>query len=806
MRKRTMSRIQNSEFRVGEGGILSFIFYLLSLFGAGLISLLIATYAFAGVYRIQEKRDWEQWTYPKGAVVLDDDGSVGLKWFRAPINAVEDAPEFQHESKDAKGLVSGGIRNAGSNRAAAERAIDGGVETWWQPSSEDDLEDWWIEVDLGRAVLATKVRFIFPDAAGARPFRNFSVYTAEGARTELRADIFQYTRVGGTMEPNTEQVVEYDLKTVDEGLATGEHLVTSDTLDFAVVQYVRFIAEEKQSGAALAEIEVDALGDNIALGTLERGGWIRAGTNEENSGSIADANINTDWRVTAEGKSAGDWEMSGGWFEWDLGATFWIDRLVSLEFPEYFGTSGSGNSRQYAFVFFTSDGKRLSGIAGDRIESNFDYEYLTRVENVKSPRQLKFDFHFPPREVRYIFYHYEPVFYQEGKAHNLFYKLFEYMLFGEGYPAEVEMSSQFLDLGGAKSIMRVEWDADTPAGTKVEIRSRTGDTFEVEVYYYNKSGKEIPEALWKKLPKTQKLPPVEVRRPGADWSGWSRVYTHSGEAFLSPSPRKYVQLKVALSSDDPQVAPGLRSISLHYDNPLIRGGVSGRILPREALLDSLQVFSYMIWPHFKVGDRGFDQMVIRVPSPAEDVVLSIGGQQVEPSEVAMIGDSLSVGFPRRVTVDSVEVQFRTRMVENATEFDAWVSDSRTGVRQGVKPLDLRATTVYIPSVAEERALIRQLEILPGAITPNGDGIHDFADIRFVVVKVEAGALKEPTVKVYTLRGEPVRSLERNDDGVYRWDGRDRSGDLVPPGVYICRVRMDADVGIQTAYRMIYVVY
>ena len=96
-----------------------------TIISAGLVFFLIGLCGFApkpsfgGVYRIQGKGDWEQWTYPKGAAVLEDDGSIGLKWFRARINAVEDATQFQHESKDAGGLVSGGIRNAGSNQAAA---------------------------------------------------------------------------------------------------------------------------------------------------------------------------------------------------------------------------------------------------------------------------------------------------------------------------------------------------------------------------------------------------------------------------------------------------------------------------------------------------------------------------------------------------------------------------------------------------------------------------------------------------------------------------------------------------------------
>ena len=754
-----------------------------------------------GEYHIQGRADWELWTYPSGVVVLDEDGSIGLKRYRKTINAVGNATEFEYESKDAKGLVPGGIRNAGSNLGMADRVIDGDPETWWRPSAADELGDWWLEVDLGRVVLANQVRIIFPDSAGVKPFRNFSVYVSEGSRTSLRNDIFQYTRIGATIRPNTDSVIEYELRTVDPGAATGANLVTRDTLDFAAVQYVRFVADETHADAALAEIEVWTPGDNVALGTVERGGVIEAGTNAENSAAVADGSMNYWWSVTAEKTSAGDWMMAGGWYEWDLGATFWLDRLVSIEYPQYFGVSGAGNSKQYGFAFYTTDGSTLSGLAGERIESNYDYQLLTEVENLKEPRRLKFDLQFSPRKVRSIFYHVIPSIQASGDPRNLFFKLFEHVLYGEGYPAGVEMTSDYLDLGGVKNITSVDWSADAPPGTRVEIRSRTGDTFEIEVHYYTKAGKEITIDLWNKLPKSQKLTPVEIRQPGSDWSGWSRAYAHSGEAFLSPSPRNYVQLQVQLFSDDPEAAARLRAISFQYDEPLFKEGVTGRILPREAPFDSLQSFSYLLRPGISAGDTGFDQILISVPGPVEEVKVRIGEQEVEPAGVEMSGDSLKVELPQLVRRDSVEVRFQSRLVETTTQFNAWVVHSRTGVRQGIKPADLKATTVYVPAVAALGGLLRHLEITPSLITPNDDGVNDRMAVRLVVAKV----LNDPEVEIFTLGGQRLRVLHLLDEG-YGWDGRDEADDRVPPGVYICRIRVPADAGDETVYRIISVAY
>jgi len=155
-------------------------------------------------------------------------------------------------------------------------------------------------------------------------------------------------------------------------------------------------------------------------------------------------------------------------------------------------------------------------LAGERIESNYDYQLLSEVDNLKYPARRKFDLQFPPRRVRHIFYHVIPSFHENGGPRGLFFKIYEHLLYGEGYPAAVEMTSDYLNLGGVKNITSVGWLADTPAGTWVEIRSRTGDTFETEVYYYTKAGVEITEALWKKLPKSQKLDPAAPARPGLE--------------------------------------------------------------------------------------------------------------------------------------------------------------------------------------------------------------------------------------------------------------------------------------------------
>ncbi|SVC23265.1 uncharacterized protein METZ01_LOCUS276119, partial [marine metagenome] len=204
---------------------------------------LVSASSVADVFQFNSKRDWETWTFPPGVLVTNNDGSITLSRVDKAINAVSNSTDFLHKVKRTRDLIPGGIRGF-SNESAVENLVDGRDDTYWQPSQNDVLDDWWIEIDLGRMVYATKITLTFPDTTDAVPFRNFSVYINDGERSTAAKDIFQFTRVGRTTSPNESRVVEYALRTLDPGPATGEHLQALDTLSFAAVQYVRFVPEE----------------------------------------------------------------------------------------------------------------------------------------------------------------------------------------------------------------------------------------------------------------------------------------------------------------------------------------------------------------------------------------------------------------------------------------------------------------------------------------------------------------------------------------------------------------------------------
>ena len=563
---------------------------------------------------------------------------------------------------------------------------------------------------------------------------------------------------------------------------------------------MRLVPTEKNPGAALAEIEVDALGDNLAIGTVERGGAVRAGRSEDKIGMIFDGDVNTNWRVAVGGDQAKEGNLrtyveDGDWFEWDLGATFWVNHLSHLDLTVEEGSRGSYSNGAKLFVLTTSDGTPASGLTSDRIHSNFDYQELSDVFNDILPFQQSYHFAFPLRKIRYIFYH------RSGIPTRLQIRqsVFEYILYGEGHVAATEMVSDFIDLGSMKSVRKLSWDADLPAGTQIEIRSQTGNTFELQKKYFHKNGTELDSARFAKLPKSVRGRIDTLKLKGPDWSGWSQPYDFPAEAFLSPTPRQFLQLQIQLANDDPQLTPILRSLTLEFDDPLVSGGIAARILPREVGLDSLQRFTYLLQPTSARNDQGFDEVFIEVPGDVQEVGVRVGGQSVQPGEVELMDGLLRVGLPERVREDSVEVQFTVQITTNATLFEAWVGDSQQNVRQGVEPLEPRSMIVFVPDVAGG-SLLRNVQVTP-VVTPNGDGVNDEAQINFIVVQVASN----PNVEIYALTGSHLRTLDQDAAG-FAWDGRDDAGAVLPPGVYICRIRMKADSGDQSVYRIISLAY
>ena len=765
-----------------------------------------------------EGNDFSSWDHPNGLVNVTSQG-IAVKQFDKAFNAVANASEF---SSTTIGNYGQRFMRAPSNQSDADLAGDQNYNTWWQPDPNDAVQQWWLELDLKRSVVATKVRIIFPDTTDAKPFNFFSVYVSPGIPVfGGKTKRIVYQRLGRPINNNTSRIVEFDLSTNNVPGATGESFVASETIDFDIVRFIRFEASGITPNAALAEIEVEGIGFNLSSmvktetrledGKPHWGGrtWTSKARDCDGcgKGSGADALIDQDvgfrgWNIEASDK--GNWRDSGVWSVIDFGNVYRVDRMIWMPIvsgngPFLYGFQRDKQGSWGNFEFLFSDGTP-SNSADPVVEGPFHYELLSAVQN--RGRYL-FDFQFDPRPVRLILWRVtRPAQFQ--RAVQLF------VFHSAGYPAQIELESDDISLGGARSIRSVEWDADLPPGTNIELETQTGNGFEIVKRYFLKNGKEVTKEAYESAKSRNRADIVEEQVRNDTWSSWSQPHRFSGQTFQSPSPRKWLRARIRLISDDPAVIPTLRSIRFVANLPVIAAGLTGRIIPNETAIDSLQEFLYTIIPEaFSGNDAGFDQVLIVLPPGSQEdsqfINATVKGTSVDATS-ELRGDSLFVQLPPPVIrQDSVEISFKTRLFESPTIFNTFVANSaQTDNIQGVVPNIFGADIVFVPEAVDGGNLIRKLTHTK-LLTPNLDGINDHYELSFTVVKTN----KKPRVQILTLNGqsvvELVNQVSQGSRTRFVWDGK-HNGNLVPPGVYIARITVDTDARNEHIHRLVHVVY
>jgi hypothetical protein len=382
------------------------------------------------------------------------------------------------------------------------------------------------------------------------------------------------------------------------------------------------------------------------------------------------------------------------------------------------------------------------------------------------------------------------------------------------------------------------------------------------------------------------------------WSSWSESYLPTegrNQALItSPNPRKFLQIRVNMFSEDPLKTARIRSLRVDLAPPLSLelGGEVARLNGDRSLSDLAgvvqadyaqptdvdplkpQVFSYFIRaagpdPADSEVRQGFDELLITTPRAAALRGVRLGKVQVAYSvspldptatltgavtttfssyfqrdqadglfknatgqalEVLPTGsDSLYLRLPaslnRGLTGNThalAEVQFETQALKEGEEFLSFIrsSSSTDDIFQRVDIDKQDATelvnsgTVRVSLMPLEGQLVHNVAI-DRVFTPNGDGINDQAKLSFTLLKVLAE--RPVAVNFYDLQGRLAGSALATS-GVtaegqgkvgtleFAWDGRDPKGNLVPPGIYLCRISVDADQGMSEQMQLVHVVY
>ncbi len=780
---------------------------------------------------------WQAWSAAEGARVILPDGIVEPRRVRRQINACLDAGQFRYLSEGD--TLTGGVRAAGTDRQEGALAMDGDMDTWWEPDPESPLKNWWLDLDLGRAVIAERVRVRFVQEGQGDPFLKFRVLISDGRIAFTEARNREYFRVGLVSEPNKDQrdfefpvnpqrpvpagavgevaqIVRIEALGTDglRGREVSRELYAQlDSIDQGAVDYyrrtvagrqiqvekeiydalppeeqgqVRFFRRERPR---LAEVGVYTAGDEVVRLTrsLPRAGVVRAvGTPRVRE--LEDGVFST-FRSLLEY----DPLKNQNQVEIDLGTRYWLDRIRLL----------SPGAPPPAYQVRISDGS---------VDPNGEKIWQALAERQNREVFLRVEEEFPLQEVRFIEVRRLKLDVGKRESGNLS----EVQAYGEGYAAELTMTSPLVHLGRRRLFSAVEWEGEVPLGTRIEVRTRSGDELRLIPHYFNERGVEVTRGTWEKIEEAQRPPLVIEEQPGADWSAWSPSYLQSGEPFKSPNPRQYLMAEVRLLSKEPLRAARLHQMRWRFDPPLVDQALaelwpSSGVRPGED-----QEFALYLQPRFATGNPGFDRIELRSSSTAPIRLASVFAGQDErlrnprrlwpgTLEVEEGSDgSVTLVFPRPAgRADALyAIRFRTRVFLSNTTFAAQLRHSaRPGVVQEVVAGEATslAESQSLMARAElgEADLVGSLELVPPVFTPNGDGVNDQVEVELEIYVLEGP--KSIEAGVYDLAGRRVRDLSlevAQASGLHRliWDGRDENGTLQPPGLYLVRAGVETDAG------------
>ena len=445
------------------------------------------------------------------------------------------------------------------------------------------------------------------------------------------------------------------------------------------------------------------------------------------------------------------------------------------------------------------------------------------------------------------------------------FEIDEIEVYGTGFLPTTQYISDLFDLKLASwgNIRWVEQAVGDPQKSRLLVSTRTGNDETPFVYTRRLATKrdapEIPTSItdpgqplsreeYYQLPTTDAAGVAwaagSVKDDLENWSPWSTPYppeasTEAGTPILSPGPRRYMQFRVQVLSEDIEAARVLDQVSLEYLSPPLADQFVAEIFPRQVEASTITSFTYAVRSTMQTpGLRGFDSFEISTPLRVEGVdrIEILDSQGVLVAEhtfadrdtlgggafgITSVEDNkFSVRFPPIQDHHSLlKITFRAAVLVYSTDFKGRASlSTEEGSFQNAVPEDiadlgeaddpnLSGFTVFSPSTLKG-SLVDAFEIVPNPFTPNGDGINDRISVGYnILTLTKAGRV---TLRVYDLAGRRVHTihdgLQQSGRYFHEWDGLDASGNRLLPGLYLLQLSVAGDTRANAQVRPLAIVY
>ncbi len=194
-----------------------------------------------------------------------------------------------------------------------------------------------------------------------------------------------------------------------------------------------------------------------------------------------------------------------------------------------------------------------------------------------------------------------------------------------------------------------------------------------------------------------------------------------------------------------------------------------------------------------------EQYTFRVEEPVYDLIAA----SLQPLGELRAGVFVNIAGEVRNALDAVIEPFRVQFqVDGATVKDTLLTALAAGqqaslivpvrfVTPGKHAIEMRVDDVdNIPELSESNnlqnlfveilpPLAREFTVRPNPFTPNHDGFNDAVEFNFATLGLDA-----PALRIFDVDGVAVLSEDNLRAGLFVWNGRDRHGRELPPGIYL----------------------
>ena len=502
---------------------------------------------------------------------------------------------------------------------------------------------------------------------------------------------------------------------------------------------------------------------------------------------LIDGEYKTGWRVYTN--------SNGAELEVDMGAIFVLHRIRLLR-----GVLNDDERSLRGYEFYVNDGDSLNFVGGNPV-----YVIIAQDRSHGLP---ELDLSFPPTKVR---------FFRLRSTGERGFQMGDLEVFGVGVTPFAQYISQVIDLGEEANFGPVHVYGRINGSAQAQFSTKTGFVA-TDSLYFSQTGipGEYAEVALADFDRT--LDPSYagiVLENDRDWSAWSPPYAELLKSPInSPDNRRYLQFQFKLLSGSLLDKAVIDSVVFNYTVPALADSVIAEISPAMATLGQENEFTYHLRSVVSSGNRGFDTVIIHTPFAARATGVRVDGVEIDDFISASDLGRLQVSFPdQRITRSGQEVavRFASLVTVSGTEFRGEVADSQSDafpqrVAFGDAAEEVADNTLVVSARIDDE-LFTGVVFSSAVITPNGDGINDQITLDYILLKATHEV--EVEVVVYDLSGQPVHRLykarDRSGPNQVSWDGHDDAG-VVPPGMYLLRLKAATDAGIATQMRSIAVVY